>query len=182
MFRVNSRTQKMIIVSGLLTASLILGTVLYESINRSGIDNRDISKNTQKFVDAKTIDSSKTPMTTNSNITMPEIKEDKSGDNTQAVVPSDKMNVVVPLTQTDTAKPAPPPVPKITVKGDKNVKPAITPEKPSTQEPSQPSAGDTNNKGQTYVPGFGWVGNSGPNQGGASNSTGDINKQIGKMN
>lgn len=45
-----------------------------------------------------------------------------------------------------------------------------------------PKGGDTNSKGQTYMPGFGWVENSGENKGTEVDGDGDINKQIGDMN
>lgn len=45
----------------------------------------------------------------------------------------------------------------------------------------EPKGGDTNNKGQTYLPGFGWIENSGENQGTKADGDGDINKQIGNM-
>ena len=45
----------------------------------------------------------------------------------------------------------------------------------------EPKGGDTNNKGQTYLPGFGWIENSGENQGTKVDGDGDINKQIGNM-
>jgi len=45
----------------------------------------------------------------------------------------------------------------------------------------EPQGGDTNNQGKTYLPGFGWIENSGENQGTAVDGDGDINKQIGNM-
>lgn len=45
----------------------------------------------------------------------------------------------------------------------------------------EPKGGDTNNKEQTYLPGFGWIENSGENQGTKVDGDGDINKQIGNM-
>ena len=59
---------------------------------------------------------------------------------------------------------------------DKVEKPTETPKNNDV-----PQGGDTNNKGQTYLPGFGWIENSGENQGTAVDGEGDINKQIGNM-
>lgn len=42
--------------------------------------------------------------------------------------------------------------------------------------------GSVNSKGQTYMPGFGWITSSGENKGNTVDSDGDINKQIGEMN
>lgn len=50
------------------------------------------------------------------------------------------------------------------------------------KQKDEPKGGDTNNKGQTYLPGFGWIENSGENQGTKVDGDGDINKQIGDMN
>lgn len=47
--------------------------------------------------------------------------------------------------------------------------------------PSTPKSGDKNEKGQIWVPGFGWVDDSGPNEGISVDGEGDINKQVGNM-
>ncbi|WP_352416486.1 DUF6550 family protein [Oscillibacter ruminantium] len=56
-------------------------------------------------------------------------------------------------------------------------------EKPVTppKTDNQPQGGDVNSKGETYLPGFGWIENSGENQGTIGESDGDINKQVGIM-
>lgn len=59
---------------------------------------------------------------------------------------------------------------------DKVEKPVEPPKKKD-----EPKGGDTNNKGQTYLPGFGWIENSGENQGIKVDGDGDINKQVGNM-
>lgn len=48
-------------------------------------------------------------------------------------------------------------------------------------EESQPQGGETNSNGAVYVPGFGYVENSGPVSGETADSDGDWNKQIGTM-
>lgn len=58
--------------------------------------------------------------------------------------------------------------------------PASTP-KPAPSKPSEPQSGDTNEKGQVWVPGFGWVTPGGGNQVIPGHSDGDINKQVGDM-
>ncbi len=53
--------------------------------------------------------------------------------------------------------------------------------KPSTK-PSEPKAGDKNEKGQIWFPGFGWIDDEGGgSQGEEVGSDGDINKQVGSM-
>lgn len=51
----------------------------------------------------------------------------------------------------------------------------------SNTSPSEPKSGDKNEKGQVWVPGFGWVDDSGPNKGITVDGEGDINKQVGNM-
>lgn len=54
------------------------------------------------------------------------------------------------------------------------------PEHTKPQE-NQPQGGDTNPAGAVYVPGFGYIESSGPNEQGTSHADGDWNKQIGTM-
>lgn len=54
-------------------------------------------------------------------------------------------------------------------------------ETPITESNNEPQGGDTNSKGETYLPGFGWIENSGENQGIVVDGDGDINKQVGTM-
>lgn len=52
-----------------------------------------------------------------------------------------------------------------------------------THQPAQelPQGGDTNTAGAVYIPGFGYIENSGPVEGKTSYTDGDWNKQIGTM-
>lgn len=50
------------------------------------------------------------------------------------------------------------------------------------QKPEEPAGGSTNDSGQVYVPGFGYVDQPGAPQGESAGSDGDWNKQIGNMN
>nr|WP_302111118.1 DUF6550 family protein [uncultured Acetatifactor sp.] len=54
------------------------------------------------------------------------------------------------------------------------------PEHTQPQE-DQPQGGDTNPAGAVYVPGFGYIESSGPNEQGTSHTDGDWDKQIGTM-
>ncbi|SHE60976.1 hypothetical protein SAMN02745784_01230 [Tissierella praeacuta DSM 18095] len=67
--------------------------------------------------------------------------------------------------------------PPVNVDHEKVEKPEELP-----KQKDEPKGGDVNNKGQTYLPGFGWIENSGENQGTEVDGDGDINKQIGDMN
>lgn len=100
----------------------------------------------------------------------------------------EKKQVEVPITKmTPAPKPtAPPkPKPKKTDKPQSPDKPPSYEEKettPNKDTAAKPKAGDKNNKGQVYVPGFGWVEDQGgSSQGSKSESDGDWDKQIGTM-
>ena len=62
------------------------------------------------------------------------------------------------------------------VEHDKVEKPAETPKNIDV-----PQGGDTNNKGQTYLPGFGWIENSGENQGTVAEDMYENGNKIGNM-
>lgn len=110
-----------------------------------------------------------------------EIKENKKTDNSDTIV-TDCSNQVVPLTKIDSTKEPPPPTPvikhEVSEEDKKTIKPKVTPIK---DKKAEPSAGEKNEKGQIYVPGFGWTDDSGKNSREFSDSKGDINKQIGVM-
>lgn len=50
------------------------------------------------------------------------------------------------------------------------------------QKPQEPAGGSTNESGQVYVPGFGYVDQPGAPKGETAGSDGDWDKQIGEMN
>lgn len=86
--------------------------------------------------------------------------------------------------QMEPSKPAAPaaPTPKPETSATNPGKPPeYKPEDTIKTQPSEPKSGEINNKGQTWVPGFGWVDDSGPNQGTVVDGEGDINKQVGTM-
>ncbi len=109
------------------------------------------------------------------------VKEGNKANNSDTIV-MDSSSQVVPLTKIDNRKQPPPPTPvikhEVIQEERKTEKPKSTPIKNKKVEPS---AGEKNEKGQVYVPGFGWTDDSGDNVKGISDSKGDINKQIGKM-
>lgn len=93
-------------------------------------------------------------------------------------------DVIVPLT--DPVEKPPEANPDKHEKGNENE----PPQPPSTPPPAskttppksnEPQSGDTNSKGQVWVPGFGWVTPGSGNQGGETGSDGDINKPVGDM-
>lgn len=97
-------------------------------------------------------------------------------------------DVTVPLTE-PTAKPAEAEAdPDAHEKGEENEPPMPTATPANTPKPtaapsksSEPKSGDTNDKGQVWFPGFGWVTPGGENEVKESGSDGDINKPVGEM-
>lgn len=93
-------------------------------------------------------------------------------------------DVTVPLT--DPTERPPEADPNLHEKGAENqppeptTPPTSTP-KPTPQKSSEPNSGDTNDKGQVWVPGFGWVTPEGDNEVSDGGSDGDINKPVGGM-
>lgn len=95
-------------------------------------------------------------------------------------------HVEVPITKPSaTPKPTEPPKPKPkeTDKPQSSSKPPSYEEKETEPNKSapEPNAGDKNESGKVFVPGFGWIEQSGPSQGSISESDGDWNKQVGIM-
>ena len=87
-----------------------------------------------------------------------------------------------PTTAVDTDKPHDKPTDPILTNPEKKPSVTVKPVEPTKPTAEKPSGGATNSKGETYVPGFGWIKSSGPNQQIDSHSDGDWNKQIGNMN
>ena len=66
---------------------------------------------------------------------------------------------------------------------NKETPPTYKPEQTEVKpQPTEPAGGSTNDAGQVYVPGFGYVDQPGAPQGESAGSDGDWNKQIGDMN
>ncbi|SHH69621.1 DUF6550 family protein [Desulfosporosinus lacus] len=92
-------------------------------------------------------------------------------------------NITVPLTDPVQKPPADP---NKHEKGDeseppKSTAPPASKPKPAPAKPNEPQSGATNEKGQVWVPGFGWVTPGGGNKVLQGKSDGDINKQVGDM-
>lgn len=96
---------------------------------------------------------------------------------------SQNSNEIVQSNTPEPVKPEPPkkPTPQGVVTNP--VKPPeYKPEDTTVSKPSEPKAGEKNEKGQIWFPGFGWVDDKGGgSQGEKVGSDGDINKQVGSM-
>jgi outer membrane biosynthesis protein TonB len=95
-------------------------------------------------------------------------------------------HIEAPITKPSaTPKPTEPPKPKPkeTDKPQSSSKPPSYEEKETEPNKSipEPNAGDKNENGKVYFPGFGWIEQGEANQGSKSDSDGDWNKQVGIM-
>ncbi|MFS0723702.1 DUF6550 family protein [Paenibacillus sp. 1P07SE] len=120
---------------------------------------------------------------------VPEVTQDAGSSISESPVlqpEKEVKEVEVPLTEpVPTPKPTEPPKPK-PVETEQPQAPDTPPtyEEKETQPnkpQNEPNAGDKNSSGKVFVPGFGWVEDSGENQGSQSSSDGDWNKQVGTM-
>lgn len=110
--------------------------------------------------------------------------EETSGEGT-ATVPAETQPVRTdgkPQSPKDAVPPAAPPAETESTAAVENPDGdgSCQPEHTKPQE-NQPQGGDTNPEGAVYVPGFGYIENSGSNEQGTSHTDGDWNKQIGTM-
>lgn len=179
MNKFNLKVKKNILVSILGVLVIGLGMVLVASITKE-----HKAKDAQAFVkDNKIID----------------VKDDSTKDNnsSKAIVPviasDEKTEKPIEDKQLDSNSETP-------KKADKVIKPEPPKEKPKTSDDltnknkvptypekevkpqsQPPKGGEANNKGQGNFPGFGTVEDGGVNKGENVNSSGDINKQVGKM-
>ncbi|MDD4714848.1 MAG: hypothetical protein PHT72_05250 [Candidatus Absconditabacteria bacterium] len=187
MNNINDKTKRRLIVASGLIISVILIVLISAQFKKEPIEdavlpNQSVETNeiivenpviTEKedeiivpeidFPDTETIDNGAIDTGTEQTI-QGDVEKPKEPTEEQLTDPSQKPNG---------EKVETPPEP---VEHDKVEKPAETPKNNDV-----PQGGDTNNKGQTYLPGFGWIENSGENQGTAVDGEGDINKQIGNM-
>ena len=185
MKNINEKVKKWLIISGGLVLSAVLLVAIMSQFKAPPINDLDLpdpNSTTQK-VAVESPD-----MTEKENdIKVPPIEIEKEPNNANGVDKGIEQNI-----QPDPIKPEytdeqlknpdqKPNGEKVTEK-DKPVEHNKV-EKPNTPPKSdnQSQGGDVNSKGETYLPGFGWIKNSGENQRIAGESDGDINKQVGIM-
>lgn len=187
MKNINDKTKRRLIVSGGLIISLILIVLISGQFRKDPIAEAELPNQNEDLIDIIL----ETPEMTEKEdeLIVPEIKitDTETKDNgaidtgTEQTIQEDPEKPKEPTKEQledPTQKPNGQKVetPPELVDHNKVEKPAETPKKDD-----EPQGGDTNNKGQTYLPGFGWIENSGENQGAEVDGEGDINKQIGNM-
>lgn len=185
MKNINERVKKWLIISGGLVLSAVLLVAIMSQFKAPPINDLDLpdpNSNTQK-VAVESPDMTEKE----DDIKVPPIEIEKETNNANGVDKGTEQTIqpdpVKPeYTDEQLKNPGQKPNGDKVTEQDKPIEHGKV-EKPSAPPKSdnQPQGGDVNSKGETYLPGFGWIKNSGENQGITGESDGDINKQIGIM-
>ncbi|PWL55834.1 MAG: hypothetical protein DBY38_00650 [Clostridium cadaveris] len=171
MKKLNFNVKKNLTVTLLVVLAIALGAGLISYVNKTPKNKED-----KVLSDINKVDEIKTE-----NEEKAKVPVINAADSTEK---SSQNNVVSSNTETVPKKPEPPKEkPKTTDDiTNKNKVPTYPEKAVKPQKESSPKGGEKNNKGQVYVPGFGWVNDEGGGgQGTNVTSDGDINKQVGTM-
>lgn len=203
MKNISEKTKKWLVVTGGLVICVMLIAMISSQFKKEPID--DVLPNQNKEVGNVSIEKPKDEgKTEKEEITNNEDKTDNEKEDEIIVLPiktrdtqsTNKNGVDKGTEQTiqkDVEKPKEPTKEQLTdptkkPNGEKVKEPPVNVDHEKVEKPKEPpkqkdepKGGDTNSKGQTYLPGFGWIENSGENQGTKVDGDGDINKQIGDM-
>ena len=191
--------QKKFVIATISTICIALVMILIVSIggdrNRAKIANSENSNKEvtvgeiQAEVKAKPVTDYPSNLKNEEKITVPSINNDEtkveSTNSTEielTKITEKPLAPEKPATAKDSEETHEKPTDPVLIDPTKKPSVKVEPVEPTKATEEKPSGGDTNNKGETYVPGFGWVKDSGANVGGTSTSEGDWNKQIGDMN
>lgn len=176
MKKLNFNVKKNLTVTLLVVLAIALGAGLISYVNKTPKNKEDKVLSDINKVDEVKVDEIKTQ-----NEEKAKVPVINAADSTEK---SSQNNVVSSNTETAPKKPEPPKEkPKTTDDiTNKNKVPTYPEKAVKPQKESSPKGGEKNNKGQVYVPGFGWVNDEGGGgQGTNVTSDGDINKQVGTM-
>lgn len=176
MKKLNFNVKKNLTVTLLVVLAIALGAGLISYVNKTPKTKEDKVLSDINKVDEVKVDEIKTE-----NEEKAKVPVINAADSTEK---SSQNNVVSSNTETAPKKPEPPKEkPKTTDDiTNKNKVPTYPEKAVKPQKESSPKGGEKNNKGQVYVPGFGWVNDEGGGgQGTNVTSDGDINKQVGTM-
>ncbi|EKQ55164.1 MULTISPECIES: DUF6550 family protein [Clostridium] len=176
MKKLNFNVKKNLTVTFLVVLAIALGAGLISYVNKTPKTKEDKVLSDINKVDEVKVDEIKTE-----NEEKAKVPVINAADSTEK---SSQNNVVSSNTETAPKKPEPPKEkPKTTDDiTNKNKVPTYPEKAVKPQKESSPKGGEKNNKGQVYVPGFGWVNDEGGGgQGTNVTSDGDINKQVGTM-
>lgn len=188
MAKMTEKTQKRLIVSTLSVACVVLvGILAAFTLGEKEAPPLPvpIESNTPAVsVDEIKADSPEVPV-----VSVPEIDEqmpsitdpEKPNDILLTPIPAKPEAPAKPETAAPAEKDHPIPTDPVLTNPEKKPDTVTPPVEPDKPKEDAPQGGETNNKGQTYVPGFGWIEDSGPNVESKSDSDGDWDKQIGTM-
>lgn len=178
MKKFNLIVKKNVVISVLVILALVLGIGLISYVNR---ENK--ARDSKILLDGnKMKDVNLDKIKTDDENKVPEINTNDNAEKT-ALDSKENANTETVNKETVPTKPEPPKEKPKTNDDitDKNKVPTYSEKEVGPQVNTTPKGGEINNKGQTYLPGFDWVDNSGSNKGENVTSGGDINKQVGKM-
>lgn len=186
MNKLNAKTQKRLLVSGLTALCIVLAAVLFTFVGGSEKNIYPVANNMSGNTEIKEIQTpAKTVVSVPAVTEAPATTTSPSQPDKDVVLDVDKQQNVEVTVAKAQEKPAEPEKPVI--KDEEAIKnPDKKPEYDKSQttvEPknSQSKSGDKKD-GKVYIPGFGWVKDEGGGgQGKVGKSDGDINKQVGSM-
>lgn len=187
MNNINDKTKRRLIVASGLIISVILIALISAQFKKEPID--DVLLPNQSVETSDVIVEKPVITEKEDEIIVPEIKipEDETIDNgaidtgTEQTIQGDvekpkeptEEQITDPTQKPNGEKVETPPEP---VEHNKVEKPAETPKGNDV-----PQGGDTNSQGKTYLPGFGWIENSGENQGTVAEDMYENGNKIGNM-
>jgi hypothetical protein len=180
MDRLNDKTKKWLVISmsGIICVVLIISiasrfrnhTPVDSMVSQASTTENKVSSNSEIITVVTTEDNSITDKPVESTTRTEETNASSSTGTEQAI-------------QTEPTKPAAPtstPKPQGDITDPKST-PAYDSKDTVVTESKKPKAGDKNDKGQVWFPGFGWVDDKGNNKSIKVDGEGDIDKQVGSM-
>ncbi|WP_055666313.1 DUF6550 family protein [Desnuesiella massiliensis] len=189
MEKLTPKIKRGFIIAGLSTLCVLLVIGIFAMLGE-GTDKTKLPATSQDTNNPVSVGEIQNDKVNEPIVTVQEVTPKETQD-TNTLKPNDIQLTEIPVKPQPPAKPdtavdndKPHVIPKDTNLTNSDKKPTVTvkPVEPTKPKEGKPTGGETNSKGEVYVPGFGWVKNSGSNQEIKSQSDGDWNKQIGNMN
>lgn len=186
MKNMNDKTKKWLAVAGGLAVSAVLTAMIAGQFRTAPINDVEIPPQNS---DGQNVVVETPDITEKENdITVPDIKvpepsenpngDDKGTDQTiQPNVPEKPTYTEEELTNPNQKPNGDPVTENDKVQDHDKVEKPVTPPK----DDNQPQGGDVNSKGETYLPGFGWIENSGENQGTVADDMYENGNKVGIM-
>ncbi|WP_051534056.1 DUF6550 family protein [Desulfitibacter alkalitolerans] len=189
MEKLTLKMKKGFIIAGLSALCVLLVVGIFAVLGE-GTDKTKLPATSQDTNNPVSVGEIQNDKVNEPSVTVQEVTPKETQD-TNTLKPNDIQLTEIPVRPQPPEKPdtavdsdKPHDIPKDTNLTNPDKKPTVTvkPVEPTKPKEDKPTGGETNSKGEVYVPGFGWVKNSGSNEEIKSQSDGDWNKQIGDMN